>query len=103
LRNLLSNAIKFTPENGRIVIATYESSRCVEVYVQDTGRGISREEMAKINQGNFYSTRGTHDEGGTGLGLMICREFLAKNDGRLIVESELGHGSTFSFTLPLAR
>jgi len=103
LRNLLSNAIKFTPENGRIVIATHESSDCVEVFVQDNGRGITKEEMAKINQGNFYSTRGTHDEAGTGLGLMICREFLAKNDGRLIVESEQGHGSTFSFTLPLAK
>jgi len=99
----LSNAIKFTPQNGRIVIATNESADCVEVYVQDTGRGITKQEMAKINQGNFYSTRGTNDEGGTGLGLMICREFLAKNDGRLIVESEQGHGSTFSFTLPVAK
>ena len=103
LRNLLSNAIKFTPENGRIVIATHQSVEYVEVYVQDTGRGITKEEMAKINQGNFYSTRGTNDEGGTGLGLMICREFLAKNDGQLIVESEQGYGSTFSFTLPLAK
>jgi signal transduction histidine kinase len=64
---------------------------------------MSREEISKINNGNFYSTKGTHDEAGTGLGLMICREFLAKNDGRLIVESEPGQGSTFSFTLPLAK
>jgi len=102
LRNLLSNAIKFTPENGRIVIGTYESPSCIEVYVQDTGKGISKEEMKKINKNIFYTTKGTNTEGGTGLGLMLCREFLAKNNGRLMIESEPGKGSTFSFTLPLA-
>jgi len=103
LRNLLSNAIKFTPERGRIVIGASQSNGCVEVYVQDSGRGMSRQEMAKINNGNFYSTKGTNSEAGTGLGLMICREFLSKNDGRLIIESEPGVGSTFSFTLPSAK
>ncbi|HEV8285788.1 MAG TPA: HAMP domain-containing sensor histidine kinase [Chitinophagaceae bacterium] len=103
LRNLLTNAIKFTPERGRIVIGTYESANCVEVYVQDTGRGISKEEMAKINKNIFFTTNGTHNEGGTGLGLMLCKEFLAKIEGRLIVESEPSVGSTFSFTLPLAK
>lgn len=103
LRNLLSNAIKFTPENGSIVIGTHECSDYAEVYVKDTGRGISKEEMGKINKGNFYTTRGTHDEGGTGLGLMICKEFLTKNEGHLVVESEPGVGSTFSFTLPLSK
>jgi two-component system, sensor histidine kinase and response regulator len=103
LRNLLSNAIKFTPQNGHIVIGASRSNGCVEVYVQDSGRGMSREELAKINNGNFYSTNGTNNEAGTGLGLMICREFLAKNDGRLMVESEPGLGSTFSFTLPSAK
>jgi signal transduction histidine kinase len=103
LRNLVSNAIKFTPEKGRIIIGTYESSSCVEVYVQDTGKGISPEEMKKINSNNFYTTNGTKSEGGTGLGLMLCREFLAKNDGHMVIESEPGVGSTFSFTLPLAK
>jgi two-component system, sensor histidine kinase and response regulator len=103
LRNLLSNAIKFTPQNGHIVIGASRSNGCVEVYVQDSGRGMSREELAKINNGNFYSSKGTDNEAGTGLGLMICREFLTKNDGRLIVESEPGLGSTFSFTLPSAK
>ncbi len=102
LRNLLSNAIKFTPENGHIIIGAYESSSCVEVSVQDTGRGISKEEMKKINKRNFYTTHGTNDEGGTGLGLMLCKEFLAKNEGYMVIESEPGVGSTFSFTLPLA-
>ena len=103
LRNLLSNAIKFTPQNGRIIIGASQSIGGVEVYVQDNGRGMSRQEMSKINNGNFYSTKGTNNEAGTGLGLMICKEFLAKNDGRLMVESEPGIGSTFSFTLPLAK
>ena len=103
LRNLLSNAIKFTPEKGRILIGAHQSDACVEVFVQDNGRGISQEEMARINNGSFYSTKGTNDESGTGLGLMICKEFLAKIEGRLVVESEPGVGSTFSFTLPLAK
>jgi two-component system, sensor histidine kinase and response regulator len=102
LRNLLSNAIKFTPENGYITVSTHKSPDCVEVCVQDTGRGIGKDGMAKINKGIFYTTKGTHDEQGTGLGLMICKEFLAKSGGRLAVESEPGIGSTFSFTLPLA-
>lgn len=102
VRNLLSNAIKFTPSGGRIVIGTHESENCVEVYVQDSGLGISRYEMEKINQNNYYSTKGTGNETGTGLGLMICKEFIAKNDGHMMIESEPGQGSTFSFTLPLA-
>jgi signal transduction histidine kinase len=102
VRNLLSNAIKFTPHGGRIVIGTHESESCVEVYVQDSGLGISRYEMEKINQNNYYTTKGTSNETGTGLGLMLCKEFLTKNDGNIMIESEPGHGSTFSFTLPLA-
>ena len=103
LRNLLSNAIKFTPERGRIVMGSSESSSCVEVYVQDSGMGISKEEITKIYNDEFYTTNGTNDERGTGLGLMLCKEFLDKNNGRLAIESKPGKGSTFSFTLPLAK
>jgi len=102
LRNLLSNAIKFTPEKGEIVIGTSELLSCAEVYIKDSGRGISREEMKKINKNDFYSTHGTKNESGTGLGLMLCKEFLSKNESRLMIESEPGAGSTFSFTLPAA-
>jgi two-component system sensor histidine kinase/response regulator len=102
VRNLLANAIKFTPQGGRIVIGTNEADNCVEVYVQDSGLGISRYEMEKINQSNYYTTKGTGNESGTGIGLMLCKEFLARNDGHMVIESEPGHGSTFSFTLPLA-
>ena len=100
LRNLLSNAIKFTPQQGRIEVGVNETQDCIEVYVQDSGTGISREALKKINENNFYTTKGTASESGTGLGLMLCKEFLAKNGGHMHIESEPGKGSTFSFTLP---
>jgi two-component system, sensor histidine kinase and response regulator len=100
LRNLITNAIKYTPMGGRIIIGTHEHDQFAEIYIQDTGRGISREEMRKINENNFYTTKGTASEAGTGLGLMLCREFLDQNNGRMMIESEPGQGSTFSFTLP---
>lgn len=100
LRNLLSNAIKFTPQGGVIKIGFTQLSSFVEVYVQDTGTGISKEALAKINENNFYTTKGTASESGTGLGLMLCKEFIARNEGQMHIESEQGKGSTFSFTLP---
>lgn len=100
MRNLLSNAIKFTPQGGHISIGLVAHASFVEVCVQDTGVGISREDLQKINANNYYTTHGTNSESGTGLGLMLCKEFLAKNGGRMYIESEQGKGSTFSFTLP---
>jgi two-component system sensor histidine kinase/response regulator len=100
LRNLVANAIKFTPENGVITIGINELPSYVEVYVQDTGVGISRESIRKIRQGNYFTTNGTTNESGTGLGLMLCKEFIQKNGGNLFIESEEGKGSVFSFTLP---
>jgi signal transduction histidine kinase len=100
LRNLLSNAIKFTPEKGNISIGVNQAASFVEVFVQDTGMGIHPEELQKINQNKYYTTKGTASESGTGLGLMLCKEFLAKNGGQMRIESEPGKGSTFSFTLP---
>jgi two-component system, sensor histidine kinase and response regulator len=103
LRNLISNAIKFTPERGRIIIGTHQSACFAEIYVKDSGMGISKEDMAKINSNSFYSSNGTNSETGTGLGLMLCKEYLAKSNGYLMIESHPGVGSTFSFTLPLAK
>jgi signal transduction histidine kinase len=100
LRNLLSNAIKFTPNQGYIEVGVNEVASFVEIYVQDTGVGISKEAIQKINESNFYTTKGTSSESGTGLGLMLCKEFLQKNGGQMHIESEPGKGSTFSFTLP---
>ncbi|HMG68321.1 MAG TPA: HAMP domain-containing sensor histidine kinase [Chitinophagaceae bacterium] len=103
IRNLLSNAIKFTPENGLIVVGTSETSSYVEVFVKDTGAGISDETIKKIYSNEFFTTNGTHNERGTGLGITLCKEFLDKNDGHLMIETKPGSGSTFSFTLPLAK
>jgi two-component system sensor histidine kinase/response regulator len=100
LRNLLSNAIKFTPEQGSICIEAREERSHIEVLVQDTGTGIDAEGLQKLNGQLYYSTRGTGGESGTGLGLMLCKEFLSRNGGRMRIESEPGKGSTFSFTLP---
>ena len=100
LRNLISNAIKFTPQKGEINIRIVENGSSVKLSVQDTGIGISEEEMRKINENNYYTTKGTSSEAGTGLGLMLCKEFLIKNKGRLEISSKQGEGSTFSFTLP---
>jgi signal transduction histidine kinase len=100
LRNLLSNAIKFTPQQGTIEIGVNKTDSFIEVYVQDSGTGISKEAMARINENNFYTTKGTSSESGTGLGLMLCKEFLNKNGGKMHIESEPGKGSVFSFTLP---
>jgi len=100
LRNLLSNAIKFTPNQGYIEVGVNEVASFVEIYVQDTGVGISKEAIQKINESNFYTTKGTSSESGTGLGLMLCKEFLQKNGGQMHIESEPGKGSIFSFTLP---
>lgn len=100
LRNLLSNAIKFTPEKGTVILGANMSESFVEVFVEDNGTGMSKEALQQLNTNSYFSTLGTANESGTGLGLMLCKEFLAKNGGRMFVESELGKGSTFSFTLP---
>ena len=100
LRNLLSNAIKFTPENGNISVTVIEKKSFVEVYIRDNGTGISHDALLKINNNDFYSTNGTANEAGTGLGLMLCKEYLARNGARLHIESKRGKGSIFSFSLP---
>jgi Signal transduction histidine kinase len=100
LRNLLSNAIKFTPQNGHVLVGVRENSSCVEVYVRDNGIGISSEHLRQLFGEMFFSTKGTDEETGTGLGLRLCKDFLEKNGGKIAVESQPGKGSTFSFTLP---
>jgi two-component system, sensor histidine kinase and response regulator len=100
LRNLLSNAIKFTPALGVITLDASETAFDTCISVHDTGVGISPDDLVKLTDEDLYTTPGTDHEGGTGLGLMLCREFLAKHNGRLEIFSQLGLGSTFSFTLP---
>jgi len=101
LRNLLSNAIKFTQQGGQIVIAVVSHDRQVEVSVADNGIGISAENIPRIFKlDNKYSRKGTDKERGSGLGLILCQEFIEKHGGVITVESEPGKGSTFRFSLP---
>lgn len=100
LRNLLSNAIKFTPEGGSIQVGCLDKNDGQEIYVRDSGVGIDHEALQQIRQQNFYTTKGTSSEAGTGLGLMLCHEFLLKHQSRLEIKSTVGKGSLFSFLLP---
>ncbi|HEY0058230.1 MAG TPA: HAMP domain-containing sensor histidine kinase [Flavisolibacter sp.] len=100
LRNLLSNAIKFTPNGGQVSVGLNDWPSSIEVYVEDSGIGISNEALHKIGANAYYTTNGTASESGTGLGLMLCKEFLARNGGEMLIASEPGKGSRFSFTIP---
>ena len=102
-RNLISNATKFTPENGSITINYALSGSQVEVSVADTGIGIPPENLSKLFRiDTNVSTKGTANETGTGLGLILCKEFIGKHNGKIWVESEEGKGSEFKFTLPMS-
>lgn len=102
LRNLISNAIKFTPNQGKVFVGASVKNERVEVFVRDTGTGISNENIEYILANNYFTTNGTSQEIGTGIGLMLCKEFLTQNGGDICVKSELGIGSIFTFTLPKA-
>jgi PAS domain S-box-containing protein len=101
VRNLLTNAIKFTQPWGSIKIITENEADQVKVTVQDTGIGISNNNLQRLfNLTEYFSTQGTNNEGGTGLGLILCKEFVEKHGGKISVETELKKGSIFSFTIP---
>ncbi len=101
VRNLLANAIKFTPKNGLINVAAKTTDAFVTVSISDTGVGISDNRKTTLfNIGESKSTDGTAGERGTGLGLLLCKEFVEKHGGSIWVESQLQVGSTFYFTIP---
>ena len=102
IRNLISNAIKFTQPHGQITIASAIKQAELTISVIDNGVGIPEEQIDKlfiIDKVN--STLGTHQEKETGLGLILCKEFIEQNNGKIWVESSDKAGSTFSFSLPL--
>jgi hypothetical protein len=107
IRNLLSNAIKFTAQKGKITInsnllTTDKKQQFVKISVADSGVGISKEIQSKLfDIGENTSTKGTENEKGTGLGLILCKEFVENHEGKIWVESETGKGSIFNFTIPL--
>jgi signal transduction histidine kinase/Tfp pilus assembly protein PilF len=104
IRNLINNAIKFSNTEGRIILAAHEIGNLVEVSVSDSGIGINKDDQDKLFRLDMsFTSKGTADEKGTGLGLLLCKEFVEKNGGTIRVESNKDQGSTFVFTLPALR
>ena len=101
VRNLVSNAIKFTNPDGKVIISSRQNGKFIEVSVEDTGVGIRRENLDKIfKSGAVVSTKGTANEEGTGLGLILCTEMIKMHGGKIWAESKLGKGSKFIFQIP---
>lgn len=103
LRNLTTNAIKFTGTGGSITVSAKENGPFIIISVADNGIGMTPEIREKLfKEAGTFTTRGTKSEKGTGLGLILCKEFVEKNGGKIWVESTPGEGSTFIFSLPKA-
>lgn len=103
LRNLISNAIKFSKEEQRIQGRIESTGNTLCISVEDEGVGMSRKSIQRIFEEEGFSTQGTRKERGTGLGLQLCRDYVQKNKGRLVIESEKGKGSCFKIYLPKGR
>ena len=103
IRNLLSNAVKYTERGGKVTIRAKDAEAWLEITISDTGVGIKEEHLADLFRiDSYHATVGTAQERGTGLGLILCKEFVEKHGGKIWVESKVGNGSHFTFTLPKA-
>jgi signal transduction histidine kinase len=103
LQNLVTNAIKFTERGGLVTVNAFVESGAINFTVSDTGIGMSEERQNKLFKlDKTSSSKGTDDEVGTGLGLIICKEFVESHQGKIWVESTLGKGSKFCFSIPLS-
>ena len=100
-RNLITNAIKFCNSGDKITISCDIEGNIATIKVADTGIGISEENLIKLFASQTFTTMGTINEKGTGLGLLLCKDFIEKNNGKIWVESVLNQGSTFYFSLPV--
>ncbi len=104
IRNLVSNAIKYTPENGKITISGKQTENKTIIKIMDTGTGMTeKNKNALFKVGETQSKPGTKGERGTGFGLLLCKEFVEKHDGKIEVESELDKGSVFTVYIPLPK
>lgn len=102
IRNLISNAIKFTRDKGNITVLLSQDENFATVSVKDSGVGISKENLKKLFKVNEdFKTYGTNNEEGTGLGLILSKEFVQKNGGELFIDSTVGEGTKISFTIPI--
>jgi PAS domain S-box-containing protein len=106
IRNLVSNALKFTPEGGTVTIKdaiSDDNDKQIEISIVDTGIGINEEDLAKLFKIDVHhTTLGTDNEQGTGLGLIMCKDMVEQNGGDIWVSSEVGKGTIFTFTVPVA-
>ena len=97
----MSNALKFTPENGTIVISAFDVGQQIEIEISDNGVGMEKEIAENLfTSYQFKSTYGTNNEKGSGLGLVLCKDFVERNGGQIRVESIKEEGSRFIFTIP---
>lgn len=104
LRNLISNSIKFTNPGGKIIVSTETKNDMVVIKVQDSGIGIDQDNFHKLFRvDSGFSTKGTTEESGNGLGLIICKELVEKQNGKIWVESKKQEGSTFYFSVPVSK
>jgi signal transduction histidine kinase len=103
LRNLMANAIKFTSAGGQVKVAGKVNDGRIEIYVEDNGLGMHEEEVKNLFQPErSFTTRGTNQETGSGIGLLITKEMISKNGGNIWVSSRKDEGTVFTFTLPMA-
>jgi signal transduction histidine kinase len=104
LRNLLNNALKFTCLNGEVFVNAIEEKNHIIISVKDNGIGIPKKDIDKLFRIDIkYTKVGTNEERGTGLGLLLCKEFVEQHGGKIWVESDEGEGSEFKFTIPLKK
>ena len=101
LRNLFDNAIKFTDSKGKISIEAYEKNKDTEIIVSDTGKGMTTDTLDKLFKLNAdVRSKGTNGEVGSGLGLLLCKEFVEMNEGQIHVSSKPGRGTKFTLIFP---
>ena len=100
IRNLLNNALKFTNSGGSVLVKAEEHETKAEVHFADTGIGLSREQFDKIFGSGISSSKGTTGETGTGLGLLLCKEFISKNNGKIWATANQPQGAVFHFSIP---
>ncbi|MFC2096182.1 sensor histidine kinase [Bacteroidota bacterium] len=104
IRNIISNAIKYTPRGGSIDIQVEHETNFNKIIIKDSGIGFNEETASKIfDTKNFYTTSGTNNEAGSGLGLLLSKEFIELNGGKIWAESEPEKGATFYFTIPVSN
>jgi len=104
VQNLVTNAIKYTPQGGSVIINAKPEGKMIRVFVEDSGVGMTKEIMKKLfTQDNSSSLSGTNNEIGSGLGLILVNDFVAQHGGTIDVESKVGTGTTFKFTIPSVK